>query len=273
MKTEMVGCDDVAALAELVASDETLERATEPLARLCASGLVREALDRELRRYCDGGAPERYGGAGEFDVVSTPQLRMRAVLRRIGVPRAAHVSTVTRRTVLANGGRAPFLVQRYRQPQPEPIDVFDPARRLEPPEGATLAPGATVVLRPAIDAIEIVALDRTAVPVFAAGPVVVPLAWWYDCRTLQPVRAKPANKSWLRLRELLAFAEAVPSPSLLPALRALEAHPSHFIRWQSAALALRLDREAGLEAMRALADDPHPQLRAAARAMAEASCR
>jgi hypothetical protein len=77
----------------------------------------------------------------------------------------------------------------------------------------------------------------------------------------------PAGRASLRLLEVIAFADAVGNAALLPALRGIARHPSHFVRWAAAKTALRLAPHDRDETLRALAADKHPQVRAAGEAL------
>lgn len=262
---DVAEAEDVALLAQLIGSPATLERAVVPFRGLLGSRVLIAAVERELEVLRAGGSVNRQAPVGQLQVLATPELRVRGRIVQPDAPTSRIVSGLTRHTLVGNAGTATFVVRRFRQPHPEPNDVFDPTKKLETLGDTALEPGEAIALRAAVDAYDIVAQDAAAIALIAASPYMVDLEWHYERATLRPKRLEPVRNSWLRLRELLRFGEALGAPDLIGALEALIPHPSHFIRWSAARLAMGLSPERGTEVMRALVDDPHPQLQAAAR--------
>jgi hypothetical protein len=171
---------------------------------------------------------------------------------------------LTRNTLIGNAGSAPVAIRRWRQPQPFPNDVFDVAKTIEAAPDVTLGSGDVLALRAGFDAYDIVAHDRAAVLFVLGGQSALPLAWTYRRHTRLPVAAQPVDRAWLRIRQLLAFSDALADASLVPAIAALADHPSHFVRWAAGVSTARLAPTAAAPFLRGLAGDPHPHVRAAA---------
>ncbi len=234
--------------------------------RLLRPDVVRTFVEADLRRLVSRQPHDtKDAAAGQLRLIATPELDLRARIVRPDAPLARTIVTLTRNTMLGNAGREPFVLRCWSVPPGVANDVFEPAVRIVPEAEAVLAPGDARTLRAATHAYEIVPAERAAVALTAAGPPVAALAWHYERTTLRPVRAEPARKEWLLVRELLAFAEMLADASLVPAMAELAEHPSHFVRWAAAKAAYRIAPDAGLAALRALAGDGHPQLRGAAR--------
>lgn len=237
------------------------------LRALLAAGIVTEFLNERLRALADGPSPAPPSGqATRIRIIRTPGLRLDATVVSPDAAERATVEVVTRHTLVANAGTAPLRVRRFRQPNPEPHDVFDPARRLERLDDLVLPPGDVSVFGACCDAYELRA-DAPALAVTAAGPHQTSLRWFHDVRSLRPVRATPTDEGWLRIRELLRLAEVMGDASVVPTLRGLRDHPSHFVRWSAAQSVLRISRPDGIAWLREAAHDPHPQVRSAARGL------
>jgi hypothetical protein len=206
-------------------------------------------------------------GAGTLRILSEAGTRTDLRLVRAAEPLPASVFTLTRNSLVGNAGRAAFVLRRWLQPDPHPNDVFDPSRTLRREEEITLAPGEAIGLRAGYEAYHVLALARPAIVLSLAGPVAIPLAWQHRCDDGRPIRAVPAGNASLRLMELIAFADSIGDATLLAALRAVSAHPSHFVRWAAAKTALRIAPDQREDTLRALAADAHPQVRAAAEAL------
>ena len=255
-------------LAVALGGDAPLSGALAPFDRLLSGGLLRERLNERLAVLAAGAtSSERLTRPEYVTVAFHPGVRVRARIVRPGDAPRATIAMLSRHTMVGNNGRTPLVVQRYRQPRPEPNDVFDPRRTIDAPSPLRLLPGDALALTAAADGFELVAEDGPGVALIADGPNMVPLRWHHDRATRKPVRAEPSRTTWLRVRELIRYAALIGEPSSAAALAELTAHPSHFIRWAAARTALKIDRTIGRAAMERLVDDPHPQLRDAARAI------
>lgn len=235
------------------------------LQALLADGFVTEVVNERLRLLAAGPAPAPpSANTKRIRLLRTARLRIDVTVVTPGAPKRAAVDVVTRETLVANAGASPLRIERFRQPEPEPHDVFDPARRLQPLQDLVLAPRGVASFHACVDAYRLDA-DAATVAVTAAGPHRASLRWYHDARTLRPFRAAPTDDAWLRIRELLRLAEVIGDPSVVPSLQGLREHPSHFVRWSAAQAVLRISRPDGIAWLREAVDDPHPQVRSAAR--------
>ena len=243
------------------------EAALESFASALESDAIRKLLNTELNALLRGTpAPTKSAPAGQLRIVSGPDADMRLrVVQPANAPASAFIKTLTRNTLIGNAGNAPFAVRRWLQKEPFPNDVFDARKTIEAAGAVALFPGKSISLRAGYDAYEIAPTDRAAAVVTLAGTHAVPLTWLYRRDTRRAISVEPVARDWLRIQELLAFADAIGDASLAPALASLAVHPSHFVRWAAAKSALRVAPARADATLRALADDRHPQLRAAAR--------
>jgi hypothetical protein len=233
--------------------------------------IMREIVETELASIAANRPPSHVDrGDRTLRLLGVAGTRTEVRLVPLTRPPSAFISTLTRNSLVGNAGRAPFVVRRWLQPQPYPNDVFDPSRTLHHAEDITLAPGEAIGLRAGYDAYDVVPIERTAVILSLAGPVGVPLAWLHRREDGRPVRAVPAGRASLRLLEVITFADSIGNAALLPALRGVATHPSHFVRWAAAKTALRIAPHERDETLRVLAADEHPQVRTAAEALRRA---
>ena len=257
------------ALDGMLDREADLAEALQPFLALLKPEFVRAFVIgglAELRAGGGGGA--RRAPAGHLRIHDAPQLDVRArLVSGREPPPGAPIVTLTRHTLVGNVGSSAFVVRRWRQPNPLPNDAFDPRRRLDGSSDRVLEPGDALALTAASDAFVLLEAAGPGLALTAAGSLRVPFAWHYDPRSGRPVRLAPARKDWLYLQEVLRLATAVGDASLGPALATLYAHPSHFVRWAAANAAWRVAPQTGWSLCRALASDPHPQIRAAAETM------
>lgn len=257
------------AAGEGIAADLQADRRDAALARLrpiLRPELLRELIDLELRALLDGSpAPTKRAPEGELRLSKGGTFDMRVRVVRPDTRPPQHIKTLTRPTLIGNAGAQPFVVRRWWQPEPFPNDLFDARKTIEVRGEVTLGSGEAMALRAGYDAYEIAAGERSAVVVTVAAAHAVSLTWMYRRDTGRPVRVEPVARDWLRVQELLTFADALEDPSLVPAIAQLAEHPSHFVRWAAAKSTLRLAPEAANETLRSLANDPHAHVRSAAR--------
>jgi hypothetical protein len=219
-------------------------------------------------------APTKRAPAGELRIVNDRRADLRLKVIRPRSAETANIATLTRNTMIGNIGSSRAVVRRWYQPQPFPNDVFDATKTIEAAPDYPLRPGEALALRAGFDAYEIIAQDRPVAIFLLGGASALPLAWTYRRDTRLPVAAQPVARDWLRVRELLAFTDALGDASLVPAIAELAGHPSHFVRWAAGAAAARLQPAGAPARLRTLARDPHPQVRLAAQhALARSAAR
>jgi hypothetical protein len=144
------------------------------------------------------------------------------------------------------------------------IDVFDRSKRLVPASRTALVPGVVGGVRAPAETFRL-HLERPTVVIQLQSATVASLRWVFHPETLEPVRATAARLGSSRLQFTCQTLGALGSPSSIPALKRLVAHPEHYVRWAAIQGICAISREEGITCLqRALADDDHPHIRRAA---------
>lgn len=177
------------------------------------------------------------------------------------------LGTLTEHTMLALWDGA-AEVETLALDRPFRIDVFDRATRLRPQPRTPLvprevarfeAPGETFRLH----------LERPTVFVQLQSSTVAPLRWVFDPATCDPVRAVASRLASSRLQFTCQTLAVLGSPSSVPALRKLAAHPEHYVRWAAIQSICAISREDGIACLQQAVHDDHPHIqRAAAKTLA-----
>ena len=97
-------------------------------------------------------------------------------------------------------------------------------------------------------------------------PEAAPLAAEYDSKTLAFVGASSADEASSRLQMMVSMLRVMERKDALPVIAQALDSPHFFTRWHIMRELLALDAEAALPPLRRMAaEDPHPEVRAAAR--------
>ena len=93
-----------------------------------------------------------------------------------------------------------------------------------------------------------------------------PFEWAFDRKTRRPVGLSPIHSIESNLTTLLSLLAVCGNERTVEITQELLTHERHFLRWAAAKTIASLDGSAGVQAALRLADDAHPEVRAAARA-------
>ncbi len=170
----------------------------------------------------------------------------------------------------ASADGAPLKLRRHAVEGLADPDVLDPALHLGPareellPAGETARlPARTEVVIPDVERVRLV-WELCAAPLYGQR-------WIYDPETLRPRFAMTASRALTQLDYALAVLRDTGDARALPVLAEYaRAHPAHFIRYRACEAACAVAPARAGELLRALADDPHPDLRAVAQTALEA---
>ena len=251
---------------ELLRADEP-ERlwSVEPFFRdLVASDVVEAFLLRELNAIASNhfyflpGASDFHAPLAESSAYSL-LIRWLAPESVVSVP----VSTLTEHLLLAAWGSS-VDVERFALEPPFRIDVFDRSRRLVPLGTTELEPGTVARFRSPAETFRL-RLQRPSVLIQLQSRPTVPLRWVFHPETLEPVRAAAVSLSSSRLQFTCHTLAALGSPTSIPALTTLTAHPEHYVRWAAIQSICSISQSDGIECLRRALDDDHPHVRNAAR--------
>jgi hypothetical protein len=157
----------------------------------------------------------------------------------------------------------PVEVERLALQRPFRNDVFDRSARLVAMPSTTLVPGMVARFRSPSEAFRL-RLERPAVLIQLQSATVASLRWVFSPDTLEPVRAAAARLSSSRLQFTCHTLAALGSPTSIPALKKLTAHPEHYVRWAAIQSICAISRDDGLECLRLASEDDHPHVRRAA---------
>lgn len=166
--------------------------------------------------------------------------------------------------LVAPVGGLPVSVDLYDLPAGFHNAVFDPSLKLDHAGSSTLDDSTVLSVRAERQVIDfrierpLLLLKLTAAPVHT-------LEWLFSRDTLHPWQANDADGSMTQLRTgLHVLARFAHQSSLVP-IRSLTAHANPNIRWAAIQSLGRLSRADAQSCLRKALDDPHPQLRRAAR--------
>lgn len=154
-------------------------------------------------------------------------------------------------------------VERFALAPPFRIDVFDRSARLVRSPPATLGPGMVARFRAPGETFRL-RLDAPAILIQLLSSIVAPVRWIFHPDTLEPVRAAAARLSSSRLQFTCRTLAALGSPSSIPALQKLTAHPEHYVRWAAIQGICAISRDDGIACLRRATSDEHPHVRRAA---------
>jgi hypothetical protein len=157
-------------------------------------------------------------------------------------------------------------LHRFEQPIPEPMDVFDPERKIMSLGISALSAGDVVECRAGVDCCKL-AVDGPAVLFEMRSEPVYNFQWFYDSVTLAPTSILFVGPEDMRAELGLLTALNLGSPDVLPYIRSFLDHPNHFIRCSALKAIAGIDPENSSCHIDAALQDHHPQVRAAAAAL------
>lgn len=168
-----------------------------------------------------------------------------------------------------NVGRAHFEYAMHSLPDNFHREVFDPDIRPHPGEEHVLLPGNVLRVHAGVDLID----WRIATPVlllrFISAPTEI-LQWTFRKAPIRPWFVASVDPGATQLSALCAYFAANHHPGAAQPMMDLLHHRNHQVRWEATRSMWKIDRDIGLQALRAALDDVHPHVRnAATRTMAK----
>jgi len=233
---------------------------------ILAGGIV-EALNRELTSHLsdpivslaiNGSTVHSIIDGGNFNisVASVPACRLESV--------AAQINDFRQDCLVGVCGDGQLELELYKQTRPEPHDVFEKTRRLERAGKTTLRHGDVRFFTAGSDLMHLISSSRACLVTASSGLSSIALSWAYDAESLEPIRAIVADpfvdRIVLSARLIGRFGDQESAVRLM----ALCSHNAYFVRWRAARELCELDAAKGLDAMRRLISDEHPEVRSAA---------
>lgn len=232
-----------------------------------SAGLYKTALNDILISIRDRSAPiTAQHTAGQFIALhSTPWSNWSLIYHR---DPASFLYLSPTDALQARVGGSDLLVGRFTCAQPASFEMLQPQLTLED-HGVREARLGTVFTRKGRHEI----LDWRAKSGAARPGVTLrvnsgPLAdfeWAFDRSTLKPVGLTPIDPVESNLSTIFSLLSAVGDAGSVEHLEPFLTSKRHFVRWNAAQAIAALDVDACASALSRLADDPHPEVRAAAR--------
>lgn len=154
-------------------------------------------------------------------------------------------------------------VHRFEQPKPEPVDVFDPARKIISGGLVQLNVSDVLECRAAVDCSSLSVTDP-AVMFEMRSKAIYSFQWLYDSITLVPKRLLFVDPHDMRAQLALLTALNLGCAELAPSVRSFLDHPNHFIRWFAVKSLVHLEPDNMSAHLEVAVRDRHAQVRAAA---------
>jgi hypothetical protein len=156
-----------------------------------------------------------------------------------------------------------FPIRRFKLPKNWRSDVFEKGAKLQFIGEETVRQG------------DVVQVDGTKEVLWFGYQGVVAVAkflvqteaiqnWAFDGSTLEAIDAEGTNVEFDSLRHTAALLREMDSISSIPGLREMSHHRAHFVRWDAIKALTYIDRNAGIERLKAAVNDPHPEIAVAA---------
>ena len=256
-----------AKIAETAAPDGFWQYMPSFFEKALSTGVYKKALNDILISIRDRSAPiTAQHTAGQFIALhSTPWSNWSLIYH--GDPaRFLYLSPTD--ALQARVGGSDLLVGRYSCAQPASFEVLEPQLRLEEQGEAEAAVGAVFTRHGRHEILDWRASPGASRPGVTLRVNSGPLAdfeWAFDRATLKPVGLTPIDPVESNLSTIFSLLSAVGDPGSVEHLEPFLASKRHFVRWNAAQAIAALDSDACVGALGTLADDPHPEVRAAAR--------
>jgi len=158
---------------------------------------------------------------------------------------------------------SPITFMKFRQPNPEPCEVFDRERGLIREADVVIAAGQTVVFEASRDAFCPTKSDASLVLRLTTTHL-CHTRWDYDKRTGEPIRAVAASLVDSRVDFAVRTLGRVGNAASVPVLVNLCDHPAHFIRWSAIQALAMLAPDKAVSMLESARRDVHPHIREAA---------
>jgi hypothetical protein len=204
--------------------------------------------------------------SGEFIALHTSAYCSWAIIFHKVRARFLYLSPVD--ALQARVGGAELFVTRYSCEEPEAFDILQPDLELVSSETVQAALGEVFTRhgrREILDWQTGAGETRTGTTLRVNSGLRADFEWAVDRETRRPVGLSgmdPVNSNMTTIFSLLA---SIGDKSSIESLRPFLASDKHFMRWSAAKAIAAIDAEAGMESVTALVDDPHLEVRNAAR--------
>ena len=246
--------------------DADVLKSCEPLFRkVLTEGLHIAALHSLLRQNLAGKrevTPDI--SSGQFLVLASSAISTWAILRHSGSSRRLYMSPNHAMSTKIAG--SPLAVVRYGLPSISDAAILDTAATLTLESNTQAALGQVIFKNGNTTVLDFG--TAPASPAFTLRLNTMPhgdYEWAFDRATLKPTQVSGVRQLESNITTIFDLLQATRSPLSVEQLVPFVEHRMHFVRWKAIQTIGAIDRVAGIAQVEKVADDPHPEVRAAAR--------
>jgi hypothetical protein len=204
--------------------------------------------------------------AGQFVALHTsPHSNWAMIFHRMP-PTFLYLSPVD--ALQARIGGAELTITRYTCEQPKAFDLLQPDLRLTKGESSPAPLGEPFRrhgCREILDWSSEEGNCRAGVTLRVNSGLLAEFEWAFDRETLGPVGISGVDPVRSNLVTIFTLLASVGDPTSIEQLQPFLAGDKHFVRWAAARAIAAIDAAEGIASIRALANDPHSEVRMAAR--------
>ena len=204
--------------------------------------------------------------SGEFIALHTSAYCSWAIIFHKVPARFLYLSPVD--AVQARIGGAELVVTRYSCAGPESFDILQPDLELVASAPIQAAVGEIFTRhgrREILDWQTVAGQTKTGATLRVNSGLRADFEWAVDRRTRRPLGLSGMDPVKSNLTTIFSLLGSIGDKSSIGPLQPFLASDKHFMRWSAAQAIAAIDAEAGVESVTALVDDPHVEVRNAAR--------
>lgn len=191
-----------------------------------------------------------------------------AVERREVADGASDLAGLANHMIVGSMGPLPLELELFHHDDPFPVDLVRPSQVLRRLGTVVLERGMQRSFVAGYEVVHIPLPQHGAAFLLLELPEIHEFRIVYDRESLRPKLLTGVNQGDEQLLYVLRIAAAAGDRSTVPlVVGALETHHAHHVRWEALQTLVSLDPDLAVNCLRKVQhEDPHPELRAAARA-------
>lgn len=201
--------------------------------------------------------------SGQFVVLAASRTSTWAVLRHGSKSRRLYMTPNHYIAARVAGGE--LHVDRYELPAISDEAVLDPGAALVPRGSSKACLGEIFLKEGRTDVLDLEAPEQPAFTLRLNTAPYGDYEWAFERATLRPIKISAVRQLESNLTTIFELLRSTGCLTSLEHLLPFVDHRMHFIRWNAIKAIGAIDVDAGLAQVRRAADDPHPDVRHAAR--------